>query len=205
MPRCDIDPTMEHVLDSLRPGGTFAAVYYSMLEAPNCSDERVSEMVSKFLVKQRIRMINEQFGGKMPETAKRVLRQIDGLNFISFPPDKWEVGAKRIYVNVPDGEVHWFRDSFQLLDDVIKSGSVSNVEKDRDSLAWEHDEDWVQKARTIDWLKGTIISMETSQNLVEDSPEWESDEWKAVETAMEAAGGKIDVTVRVSIVLARKK
>lgn len=196
---------MENVVDSLRPGGTFASVFYSFMEGRSCNDERVNEEVSKFLIKQRNQMVQNEFGGKLPEAALRVAGQIDGLNFIPFPPEKWEEGAKRIYVNVPEGDVNWFRDSYGLWEDSTKEMSVSHVQKDRESLEWVRDGSWGRKACTIEWIKGTIICMVTSQSLVEDSPAWESDEWKAVEAAVEAAGGEVDITVRVSIVLARKK
>lgn len=196
-----IEEALARMHESLRPGGTVAAVYYDVAgdllhHADNPRASLALQMV-----------YCDMFSGRYPpkwgsmEPWQRRNAHL-GLNFIPFDPDMWE-DVRRVYINMPGGRktTEW------PIIDVYKAQKVtsegdSRVKEETETCEWMEDkEGWVIQDCTTEWVKGML---ETAP-VAFPSDYWKGELWREFEEAVSEKGGTFRAVWTTNYVMARKK
>ncbi len=188
------DVTVRAVAETLKPGGTFAAVTYGFrLLFPG--HPRAEELWYRATSKESLRLMREE--KLFPAAIRGLARAMTGLDFVGFPSDLFEEGVRRVYVNVDKDEKRplYFVDS----DTTLWEEATTNIAP-TDVLEFIRDATWGRKADSA-WLRGFLASCQMGF----DETTWALDEWKELETIVGSEpDGKISVEWPVSITLATK-
>lgn len=194
----ELGASMARMHESLRPGGTVAVVFYDMFMGDALGIPRITEALDK-VVGDLIAGVKEgrhKYGPK--STADKRRNVVVGLNDVPFDPEMW-ADAKRIYINIPDGQTEWpvhpeIRKFFPY--------EGSKVDEKNETLEWISDpEGWGIKECTVDWVRGTLGTTQIEM----DPKFWEGPLWKELVEAVDEQGGKFWASFRASYIMARKK
>ena len=186
----DVDMGMPTLARSLRPGGTFAALYY--LPQPRIANSARAQAAQTRLL--------DAFGRAVPDAAvahpswrRGFANGNAGLDFVPLDPTLW-ADARRIEINV-DPSRGWPSSAeiaarFGVAPNRVPEGFVKEH--------WEDDQ----------WK--TVASPERLRQILAKflgAPDdtWDSDDWREVLDAAKEVGGKLELHFQVAMVLARKK
>lgn len=185
---------VDSVWASLRPGGTFVAVFYDPYGRVS-GNGRVSaafdRVLSEFLAQA---VQTKDFSEAVARQS--VLNWAVGLDFIPFDAEKW-TDVKRVYINTGG------QPKVPKLPGVEAFGDLpaSQVAAGGESIETVVDESWDTPRCTVEFMKQrlqTAIPGFGEKN-------WTSESWKEFAAAVEDAGGYFYCSVPVTVVLARKK
>lgn len=193
----DIETCMASIHASLRPGGTVAAVFYGVLNAPIRDNERADAAWKAFGKMHFRRVVDENI-----ETifARMKASQVGlGLNFVPLDRELWR-HVKRVWVNVPEGQTEWPMEVGLPKD--AWPDRQSRIDPDNESFEWRSDPDgWALKDCTPERIKETLVSMLLQYG----EKDWQSDEWREFEDAVKEGGGTVHFVIPATMILARKK
>ncbi|KAL1859026.1 hypothetical protein Daus18300_009664 [Diaporthe australafricana] len=193
----DIGKAIVSIHSSLRPGGTMASVFYSVLSSRIYDDERADAAWRAFAQMHYKRLLDE----KVETIFARVIpSQLGvGLNFVSMESDKWK-DVKRIFFNVPSGKTEWPLEVG--LEELMKAKGTSRIDPEYDSLEWRSDSDgWGIEDCTVERIREMLVSW----HLDYDEKDWQSEEWREFEAAVNGACGKCHFVFPATMILGRKK
>ncbi|KAI9898656.1 hypothetical protein N3K66_007016 [Trichothecium roseum] len=185
----DVDKGMPVMADSLRPGGTFAAVYY--LPFPRITNSRRAQ-------EGQTRLLDD-FGNSTPDSAvqhpawRRGFSNSNmGMDFVPFDEEVW-TDVRRIEINLP--EEGWpssasIAKRFGVAPCRVGEGCV----KER----WE-DGGW----KTRDSAEGLRKLLQKFLGAPDET--WDCDAWREVLAGAEEVGGVFELSFQVAMVLARKR
>ncbi|KAJ4413925.1 hypothetical protein N0V82_008230 [Gnomoniopsis sp. IMI 355080] len=196
----DIEPTMRNVAAYLRPGGTFAAVhYYAVPRIVNNPTARQAQLDMEVLYSRTL----AERGARMD--TKLRLQVATGLDFVPMDPDVWQ-GVVRRYVNVRNRE--WICDEM-LLGSGLTEAEISaraprrwmDFAREKEEVVEQDWEDWGRRGVGVQELREYQAGR--MPGVFDDFAE--TAEWKALERAVDEGGGRVDVEIPMTMILARKK
>ena len=183
----DVSKGMPVMANSLRSGGTFAAVYY--LPFPKITNsQRAQDGQTRLL---------DDFGNNTPDSAvqhpawRRGFSNSNmGMDFVPFSSQVW-TDIRRIEINLPDG---WpssasIAKRFGVAPMCVEEGCIKQK--------WEDDE-W----KTKDTAEGLRKLLQKFLGAPDET--WDCDAWREVLAGAEEVGGEFDLAFQVAMVLARK-
>lgn len=191
------DTAMDRIADSLRPGGTFAAVFYHLIGVVEGND-RAADALDRVQAERHTGMMQQELFST--PTCRRVLMNCGlGLDFVSFDRDKW-VDVRRLYVNVDissNGRPQW-----PWAETVWAFGArpESRVDYEKDTVEVVRDERWDIPDCTVEWVRQCLVS----DRMGFDETTWESEAWKDFEDAVQESGGRFYLRMPAVMVLGRK-
>ena len=193
----DAPVATKNILNSLRPGGTFAAVFYHVY--PTIRNNARAEQAFRLAMEEHYsRCAKENLLDD--NWRKGHLHASTGLDYMDLSPHKWE-DVRRIYVNTKDyGNVWPWPHTVELLGPkpASKVDFLSGNETRKCEENWN---DWQMEDCTLDWLRESMISLHSAF----DEATFSSAAWKELEAAASDTGGLLHITFPVTILLARKK
>lgn len=193
----EIDASMARLHESLRPGGTLAAVFYDVTMAEARGSPRAtrafSAVVGDFMM--GVRAGRHRSSGDPGAQRRRVHF---GLSYVPLGPDRW-TDVRRVYINTPEGQTEW---PVHPAMRALVPGDESMVDEEREALEWTRDpEGWGVKDCTAEWIRGMLGTLQ-----LDIDPEfWEGPSWKEMLDAVDEQGGKIWLVLRANYIMARKK
>lgn len=193
----DTPVAIDNVLTSLRPGGTFAVVFYHVY--PTIRNNVRAERAFRQAAEEHYSRCAEE--NLLDENwRKGHLNASTGLDFIHFDLDKWE-DVKRIYINTKDYEYAWpWPHTVERLGPKPPSRvDFASGHETRELV--ENWEDWQMESCTPDWLRESMISLHSGF----DAKTFSSAAWREMESAASDTDGLLHVTFPVTILLARKR
>lgn len=186
----DVSKGMPVMAESLRSGGTFAAVYY--LPFPEIRNSKRAQVAQRQLL--------DDFGKNTPDSAvqhpawRRGFSQSNvGLDFVPFDKDIW-TDVRRIEVNL-HGE-KW--PSSQIMAERFGVARNFYEEGGPEKETWE-DGEWMKK----DSAEGLRQLLQKFLGAPDET--WDCDAWREVLKGAEEVGGEFELAFQVAIVMARKK
>ncbi|POS78110.1 thioesterase [Diaporthe helianthi] len=187
----DLAPTLVNINNSLRPGGTFAAVLYSPL--PQIVGNTPATESLRSLVESHVnKLISESW---MDEGWKRCMRQLySGLASLPLDGDQW-TDAKLVEINNVEG---WWCPSTYRSPESLEQ-KVGAAYKALERIVIPVDANWRRTVSSPEWLKQMLVSFRL--NFSDSS--WASNEWRHLEQALD--GQDVQLEWAVHVVLARKK
>ncbi|KAJ0108961.1 methyltransferase domain-containing protein [Diaporthe amygdali] len=193
----DIDKAIATIHASLRPGGTLAAVFYSVSSSQIRDNKRADTAWKAFRQMHYRRLIDEKIETFFARIKTSQLGM--GLDFVPLERDKWQ-DVKRIYINVPDGQTEWPMEAGVL--ELIKTKGTSRVDSEYDSFEWRDDPDgWGIKDYTMEKLKEMLISWHFHYG----DKDWQSKEWRELEAAVAEGCDTFHLVFPATVILGRKK
>lgn len=193
----DIEAAMASIHASLRPGGTVAAVFYGVLNAP-IRDNARADAAWKAFGKRHFRRVVEEKIGTIFERMKNSQVGL-GLNFVPLDKELWR-DVRRVWVNIPEGQTEWPMEVG--LSKEARVNHRSRIDPEYESFEWRADPDgWALKDCTAERIKETMLSMLLGYG----DKDWQTDEWKEFEAAVKESGGTVHFVVPATMILARKK
>lgn len=121
------------------------------------------------------------------------------LDFVPMGRGKWK-DVKRIFLNVPSGQTEWPLEVG--LQELMKAKGTSRVNPEYNSLEWRGDPDgWGIKDCTTKRIREMLVSW----HLQYGEKDWQSEEWKKFEAAVNGARFTCHFVFPVTIILGRKK
>ncbi|KAF9871753.1 hypothetical protein CkaCkLH20_10687 [Colletotrichum karsti] len=183
-----LEPTLNNVANSLRKGGTFAAVIYGPF--PGITNNAVAHAAFKsFIGEHASHLLKQEW---MTENWKRAARQMfHGMDCVPLKDEVWQ-DVKRIEVNCKDG---WYAKDYEPMegteDPVAHLGTSERV-------SIEDSKDW-QITASVEWLKQSLESMRFG--FTEES--WGSPKWQEIENAV--GDGPLELKWQVHMILARRR
>lgn len=193
----EIRRTLTAAAAQLRPGGTFASVYY--MHIPRIRNSPIAEVAfDNFALACWRKKREDGPGGKQPSAQAGL-----GLDFVPFdqPPGAW-TDVKRVYMNFKQGQ-RWTRP--KVLDVMMAGVKMESAvrEGEEEEAEWvEVDEGWQRKGCKAEWFRGFL---RTLQFMFPDDLAFDTEEWAAFEVALQEVGGAVDVYWPASMIMARKK
>lgn len=192
----DAPVAIRSIAETLRPGGTLAAVTYGFrLRFPD--HPAMEKLWYAAASNESLRLIRE--GRLFPAAVRGLAAAMAGLDFVPLPLDWFEPGAVRMLINTND-------------DIVEKSQPLCFV--DEDQSCWEpapsrsrptdvkkviSDKNWRREA-DVAWLRGFLGSSQMGF----DQQTWETAEWRQLEQMVRAEGGQVTVEWPVAMILATR-
>lgn len=162
----DTARTVQAAAQVLKPGGTFAAWYYTQ---PRCPDnDRVEEIFRDF--QARWCKLRKDFS---EESARTLWVEQCGYDCVAFPADEW-ANVQRIKVNTGGNQGIWIRDS-----DLNYMRFESQVARSDELEYVEDAKDW-QQSVDLAWFRGWFESL---------FPKMDATHLSEMEQRMEAALG----------------
>ena len=185
----DVSKGMPVMAESLRPGGTFAAVYY--LPYPKITNSARAQ-------EGQMRLLDD-FGRNTAESSvpgpawRRGFAQSNsGMDFAPFDVNLWK-DVRRIELNLDGGDwpsSSFIAERFGVAQNCVEEGCV----KER----WE-DEGW-KRTESPEKLRQILQKF-----LGAPEETWDCEAWREVLKGAEEVGGELELAFQVAIVLARKK
>lgn len=194
----DIDASLPRIHESLRPGGTLAAVFYDVAAAEVRGSQRATQALRDVIGDAMVgdRAVAHWPGEEHEMPRRRKVHK--SLNFVPFDPDRW-TDVRRVYFNLPEGHTEW--PSHPALRSFIPDDD-SKVDEKSEALEWIDDpEGWGIKNCTADWVRGMLGTFQL--HLRPDF--WAGPSWRELLDAVDEQGGKIWVFFPASYIMARKK
>jgi len=185
----DVEKGMPVMARSLRPGGTFAAVYY--LPFPEIRNSKCAQEGQTKLL--------DDFGKNTPDSAvqhpawrRGFSNSNSGMDFVPFDPQVWH-DVRRMEINTNGGD--WpssasIAQRFGEAPNCVEEGCV----KER----WE-DESWM-RTESVETLRQILQKF-----LGAPDETWECEAWREVLEGAKEVGGQLELAFQVAMVLARKK
>lgn len=203
----DIEIAINTAADTLRTGGTFAAVVYPQPTIRG-DDEAAEALAAVFEQRRRFQDdASEQDGddgqglSSMRAIRARAYRNLSiGLEYVPFDPEKWE-GVHRRTANLPPDGKWPLRDSTWARYGKPKAAVLDGKEEVE---AVEVDDWWTRKDYTVDQLKEFFQTL-GYEPFVMDGRLWESDAFRKFEEVVKGKGGAFELVWPVATVLARRK
>ncbi|KIH93797.1 hypothetical protein SPBR_04320 [Sporothrix brasiliensis 5110] len=187
--------TVRAVAQTLKPGGTFAAVTYGFrLLFPG--QLRAEELWYKTTSRATLRLMSE--GKLFPAATRGLARAMTGLDFVAFPSNLFEEGVRRTYINVTKDEK---RPLYFVDNDPSLWEEAPTFVSPTDVLEYVQDAAWGRRA-DVAWLRGFLASSQMGF----DEKTWASEEWKELEAIVcSGPNGTIEVEWPVAMTLATRK
>ncbi|KAJ4422498.1 hypothetical protein N0V82_002832 [Gnomoniopsis sp. IMI 355080] len=188
----DIRKAVVSVHESLRPGGTFAAVHYTVPSMRIVGNETATEALGRLVLLQRAKQSTvSAFNNRSAEMSNLGL----GLNFVPLHKDLWE-GVTRTWINVTEGQT-----SLPTWGLISNSSAPSVIDAETETFRWVQDEDgWGMQTYTLHHVKGMLA---TTYFFDEDM--FAEDAWKDFEDAVGNGKDFFQVAFFATTFLARKK
>ena len=190
----DEDAAVRAIANSLRPGGTLAAVTYSfMLKFP--AQPEVEKLWFEVLSAETDAFARS--GKLFPAAIRGCSKAMTGLDYVPLPEDLFEPGALRLQINVQEDDRNPFlfaepsADTYVLPEKRIGPSDI---------VRFVADDGW-RKQCTVDWLKGFLVSC----HLGFSEQTWALPGWKELEGVVAAIGGEILVEWPVAVILATRR
>lgn len=195
----DIDVAIRVAAETLRPGGTFAAVVYP--QPTIRGDETAAEaLAAVFEQRRRFQDTETDKEETIRSIRSRAYRNLSiGLDYVPFDPTLWE-GVHRRTANLPrDGK--WpLRDSTWA-----RYGEPqSAVSRGEEVESVDEDDWWTRKGYTTEQLKEFFQTL-GYEPFVMDGRLWETEAFRRFEEVVKERGGTFELVWPVSTVLARRK
>lgn len=188
----DAEAAIRSIAAMLKPGGTLAAVTYGFrLKFPGRPG--LEQLWYQAASKESLRLIRE---GLFPAAVRGLANAMSGLDFVPLSTDFFRPGARRIQVNI-DG--HEQRPLCFVDEDRSCWEPATNRVRPTDVRKFVKDEGWRREA-DVEWLRGFLASCQMGFG----QRTWETSEWKALESMVRSAGGKVTVEWPVAMVLATR-
>lgn len=186
----DVDNGMPVMARSLRPGGTFAAVFYQPYPEIRNS-ERAQAGQTALLDGWRKGAPDALI--QHPAWRRGFSNSNAGLDFVPFDSSLWS-DFRRVDINTNGGE--WPRS--EIIAERFGEAPI-RIEEEEGKERWE-DEGWKRKGASVETLRQIL-------NKFVNPPEetWKSEAWKEVLEGAKEVGGELDLVFQVAIVLARKR
>lgn len=187
--------TVRAVAQTLEPGATFAAATYGFrLLFPE--NPRAEELWYRATSRETLRLMRE--GKLFPAAVRGLARAMTGLDFVAFPPDLFEEGVRRVYINVAKDEkrpLYFVDNEPGLWEEAQTFVAPTDVQE------YVQDPTWGRQADAA-WLRGFLASSQMGF----DDTTWALEEWKELEAIVGSGpNGTIKVEWPVAITLATRK
>ncbi|KAJ4396288.1 hypothetical protein N0V93_000507 [Gnomoniopsis smithogilvyi] len=189
----DIRKAAASIHASLRPGGTFAAVHYSVPSMRIIDNERATDALRRLLVLQGSKQSTVMaFSNRLAELSKLG----PGLNFVPLDKDLWE-DVTRTWINIPEGQTSL--PSWGVRTESSSAPSMTDAKTE--TFQWAQDVDgWGMKNCTLDRVKGMLATTYFC-----DEEMFEGDAWKDFENTVGKSGDSFPVAFFATTFLSRKR
>lgn len=189
----DIRKAMASIHASLRPGGTFAAVYYAVPSMRIVDNERATEVLRQVLVAQRTKLATVLAYNDRSTLAPQLGM---GLNFVPLDKDLWE-DVTRTWINVPDGQPSL--PDWGVRTDIGTAPPV--IDPETETFRWVQDQEgWAMKDCTVEHMQSLFTTTYSFDEHI-----WDSDAWKDFKDTVRKGGNSFQVAFFATTILARKK
>lgn len=194
----DTETAMDRIGESLRPGGTFAAVFYHLVGVVE-GNARAADALDRVQAERHTGMLQQEVFST--PIYRRVLMNCGlRLDFVPFDKEKW-MDVRRLYINVDvdgGGKPRW-----PWAETVWPSGArlESRVDNMREAVEVIRDEGWDIPECTVEWVRQCLIS----DRMGFDESTWESEAWKDFENAVQEGGGRFYLRMPAVMVLGRRR
>ena len=141
----DTTKTIAAAAQALKPGGTFAAWYYTQ---PRLPDSAAVESI----VKERQAYWCKLRRDFSEESERTLWVEQSGYDCVAFPSDQWE-GVKRVKLNTDGNKDVWIRDQ-----DLRHMRYESHIDFSDEIEYVEHAKDWQQDVN-LNWFRGWFESL----------------------------------------------
>lgn len=199
-----IEESLAKMHESLRPGGTMAAVFYDVAgdifrDNPRAS-KALGAVYEDMIVGVREGRHQSKWGKSMEPWQRRNTHL--GLNFVPFCGDQWE-DVRRVYINLPqEGQTEWPVFDTYRAQGVVKEGDSKVNIQGGETCEWSQDLDgWGMRDCTPEWVKGMLGTAPIEFN--EDF--WEGEIWREFVDAVQAKGDTFQAVFTTNYVMARKR
>lgn len=196
----ETDAAMDSIAASLRPGGTFVAVFHHLVGIVE-GNERAAAALWRVQVERHAELLGEETTDSPPDRWRALMNGALGLDFVRFDPAKW-ADVRRMYVNVdrdrnkkpvwPWAETVW---------DSSVSPPESRVDVEREKVQVVMEPGWDVRLCTVEWVRHCLVSSKMGFG----ERTWESDAWREFERAVEQRGGRFYLRMPAMVVLARRR
>lgn len=191
-----IQPTLEHIAEGLRSGGTFAAVIYAPF--PFIKNNEVANTVFHNFTASHFEALIAK--GLMNEDWTRSAAQLyHGIDCVSLPDNIWK-DVQRIFINLHGRE--WASASKERTTTHLRAEYEKYLLSDLgtyERITMDNDKDWQRPSTSLEWIRQMLISMRCGFGYAS----WTSPVWLELEASV--SDGKIDLEWEVEMILARKK
>lgn len=194
----NIDEVMPAVAASLRPGATFAAVYYMHIPQVRSSDGVQDALTNLIRGRQRQQQAEAEAKGSGKPLPRGWGQAARGLDFVPFDPLMWE-DVRRVYMNIMKGQ-RWTPPAGI---DAASHLDVDSEVREGETAEWiERDSGWERQGCDAKWFRGFL---RTLTNSFPDDASLQMEEWDGLEAALQEFGGVVDVYWPATTIMARKK